>query len=136
MFKELKHANIDTEKINKMLCSMRLTTGFRLGALRCMTSHVTGISAAHCELRTRQRQTRNIPEPGNYSVPHLNIVVGWSGPWTAPYFWLIATSGPASQPMSDVVHLPHAPNLHFCYAKRYLSFKERAQNQRETRRIW
>lgn len=71
---------------------------FRLGALRCMTSHVaTVISVAHCELRTRQRETRNIPEPGNYSVPHLNIVVGWSGPWTAQYFWLVATSGPASQ---------------------------------------
>ena len=37
------------------------------------------------------------------------------------------------QPMSDVVHLPHAPNLHFCYAKRYVSFKERAQNQRHVK---
>jgi hypothetical protein len=32
----------------------------------------------------------NIPEPGNFSVPHLNIVVGWS--------WLIAVSRPARRP--------------------------------------
>jgi hypothetical protein len=96
---ELKKANMGTKnRQDVMFYASNKQLAFRLGALRCMTSHAARvISVAQYEFRTRQRETRNIPEPGNYSVPHLNIVVGWSGPWTAPYFWLIAISGPASQ---------------------------------------
>jgi hypothetical protein len=44
------------------------------------------IYVACCKPRTRQRKLCDIPEPGNYFVPHLNIVVGWSGLRTAAYF--------------------------------------------------
>jgi hypothetical protein len=40
----------------------------------------------------------------------------------------------SGQPMSDVVHLPHAPTLHFGLAKRYVLLKQR-DNATETPKI-